>query len=69
MNINKSKSTYHNDPLKEEIPARHSRLLGVSLIVLALLSVVIQIDTESIDITAAIVIGFIGMAEFLPSVD
>lgn len=53
----------------EDVPVRQSRILGVILIALALISVAVQSDTGEIDITAAIVIGFIGMAELFPSAD
>lgn len=66
--MNKYKATY-KDMSNEDVPARQSRILGVILIALALLTVAVQTDTGEIDITAAIVIGFIGMAELLPSAD
>lgn len=66
--MNKYKATYKDMP-NEDVPARQSRILGVILIALALLTVAVQSDTGEIDITAAIVIGFIGMAELLPSAD
>lgn len=51
--MNKYKSSYKDMP-NEDVPARQSRILGVILIALALLTVAVQTDTGEIDITAAI---------------
>lgn len=66
--MNKYKATYKDMP-NEDVPVRQSRILGLILIALALISVAVQTNTGEIDITAAIVIGFIGMAELLPFAD
>lgn len=74
-------TAYNPDSAKEKIietpvstpdtpcKAVHNRLCGIALIIFALLTIAVQLDMEYVDITAAVFIGLLGLAELLPSSD